>query len=148
MRIHHVARRSTGWNDASRDRVRDRAGEEVARVIASGALSRRGALAAASAVAVTVFCCLPFAAGIVGAGVAALGARLAPARPYLAVVSVGCLGYAFYQAYRRRAHCEGENCNAKTAGRFQRATVWLVALVVVLLLTFTWWASWLIYWTL
>ena len=116
---------------------------------APGAVSRRGALAAASAVAATVFCCLPFAAGVLGAGVAAIGARVAPARPYLAVVSLGFLGYAFYQAYRpRREQCEGENCNARATKRYQRATVWIVALVVVLLLTFTWWASWLIYWTL
>ena len=114
-----------------------------------GAVSQRGALAAASAVAATVFCCLPFAAGVLGAGVAAIGARVAPARPYLAVVSLGFLGYAFYQAYRpRRDRCEGENCGTRTTDRLQRAMVWLVAVMVTALLTFTWWASWLIYWTL
>jgi hypothetical protein len=59
-----------------------------------------GALGAAGTVAATIFCCLPFATGLIGAGVAAFGARFAPFQPYLAGLSLASLGYAFYQAYR------------------------------------------------
>ena len=112
-------------------------------------LSQGGALAAASTAAATIFCCLPFAAGVVGAGVAAFGARLAPLRPYLTGVSLALLALAFFQAYRPgAASCRGEECDAGRPRRYLRATVWVVGILVALLLTSTWWASWLIYWTL
>ncbi|MGH9330432.1 MAG: mercuric transporter MerT family protein, partial [Vicinamibacterales bacterium] len=62
--------------------------------------SEAGALTSAGTVAATIFCCLPFASGVLGAGLAAAGARFAPFRSYLAALSVTFLGYAFYQAYR------------------------------------------------
>ena len=42
-----------------------------------------GAIASAGTVAATIFCCLPFATGLIGAGVAAFGSRIAPFQPYL-----------------------------------------------------------------
>ena len=66
----------------------------------SAAWSQVGALTTSGTVAATIFCCLPFATGLIGAGVAAFGARFAPFRPYLVALSVAMLGYAFYQAYR------------------------------------------------
>lgn len=113
------------------------------------ALSNAGALTSAGVVAATIFCCLPFATGIVGASAAALGARFAAWQPYLATVSLGLLGFAFYQAYRRdAARCSGDRCDAPESRRYRIAAVWLVALAVVLLLTASWWANWVIYWTL
>jgi hypothetical protein len=38
---------------------------------------------------------LPFATGLIGAGVAAFVARFAPFQPYLAGLSLASLGYAF-----------------------------------------------------
>ena len=115
---------------------------------ARAGLSEGASLAAASTVAATVLCCLPFAAGIFGAGVAALGARVAPWRLYLAAISLGFLAYAFYRAYRRGAvACGPEGCSAQSM-RYRRVTVWLVAILVALLLTASSWTSWLIYWTL
>lgn len=108
-----------------------------------------GALTTAGTVAATVFCCLPFATGILGAGVAAFGARFVPFQPYLVALSLGLLGYAFYQAYRPgAAACVGERCDTSSTTRYRRAIVWLLAIIVLLLLTVSWWASWVIYWSL
>jgi mercuric ion transport protein len=108
-----------------------------------------GALGAAGTVAATIFCCLPFATGVIGAGMAALGAHFAPFQPYLAGLSLALLGYALYQAYRPGAVvCVGERCDAPSPLHYRRLTVWIMAVIVVLLLTASWWADWVIYWTL
>jgi hypothetical protein len=108
-----------------------------------------GALGAAGTVAATFFCCLPFATGIIGAGVAAFGARFAPFQSYLVTLSLASLAYAFYQAYRpRAAACIGQACELPSSVRDRRVTVWVMAVIVVLLLTASWWADWVIYWTL
>jgi mercuric ion transport protein len=108
-----------------------------------------GSLGAAGTVAATVFCCLPFATGIIGAGVAAFGARFAPFQPYLAGLSVATLGYAFHAAYQPDAVvCVGDRCDVPSSRRYRRFTVWIMAVAVVLLLTASWWAEWVIYWTL
>ena len=112
-------------------------------------LSSAGALTTAGAVAASIFCCLPFATGIIGAGVAAFGARFAPLQPYLATLSIALLGYAFYQAYRPDAMvCVGETYDVSTAVRYRRLGLWLATAGVALLLTAPWWANWAIYWTL
>jgi hypothetical protein len=64
-----------------------------------------GALGTAGTVAATIFCCLPFATGVIGSGAAALGARFAPFQPYLTALSLASLGYAFYQATGRAPSC-------------------------------------------
>jgi len=110
--------------------------------------SELGALTSAGTVAATILCCLPFATGIIGTGVAAVGARFVPCQPYLIGVSVVLLAYSFYQAYRRDAMCSANGCDLPTSARRRHITVWAVTLVVVGLLTVNWWASWLIYWTL
>ena len=108
-----------------------------------------GAVAAAGTVAATILCCLPFAAGIAGAGLAAIGARFAPVRPYLTAISLGCLGYAFYLTYQHRAvTCTPDGCEVQGRSRVRTVAVWIVAVLVVTLLTAPWWASWVIYWTL
>jgi hypothetical protein len=112
-------------------------------------LSEVGALSTAGTVAATIFCCLPFATGIVGASVAAYGARFAPLQPYLAAVSVGFLAYSFYQAYRPAAvACVPESCEVPRSLRSRRIALWLVTVLVALLLTAPWWANWVIYWSL
>jgi hypothetical protein len=110
--------------------------------------SELGALTSAGTVAATVLCCVPFATGVIGASVAALGVRFVRFQPYLVTVSVGLLTYAFYQAYRRDAACAADRCDLPAAVRRRRVVLWVVTVVVVGLLTVTWWSSWLIYWTL
>lgn len=110
--------------------------------------SEFGALTTASTVAVTIFCCLPFATGVVGASVAAFGARFAPFQPYFAGLSLGMLGYAFYQAYRPNALCAADRCDEPTSVRRRRIVLWIVTIAVVALLTASRWANWVIYWAL
>jgi len=52
-------------------------------------------LASAGTVAATILCCLPFATGIFGASVAAVGARFVAVQPYCIAVSLGLLAYSF-----------------------------------------------------
>ena len=107
-----------------------------------------GAVTSAGTVAATILCCLPFATGIVGASVAAVGARFVPFQPYLIAVSLSLLAYSFYQAYRRDATCAADGCDVPTSLRRRRITLWCVTVVVIGLVTANWWASWVIYWTL
>lgn len=110
--------------------------------------AQAGALTTAGTVAATILCCLPFATGVVGATLAAVGARFEPLRPYLIAISLGLLGYAFYAGYRRDTLCAHGSCETPARRRARRIVVWLVAAAVVLLLTASWWANWVIYWTL
>ena len=110
--------------------------------------SEVGALTSAGTVAATILCCLPFATGIIGASVAALGARFVRFQPYLIGVSLSLLAYSFYQAYRRDATCAADGCDVPKSVRRRRITLWFVSIVVVGFLTANWWASWLIYWSL
>jgi len=106
-----------------------------------------GALTTAGAAAATILCCLPFATGIIGAGVAAVGAQFAPFQPYLVATSVAFLAFAFYRAYRSEPSCADDPCAPSVVRRPRRA-VWVVAVAVTLLLTFEWWVNWVIYWML
>src|SRR5262249_47715701 len=110
--------------------------------------SEVGALTTAGTVAATIFCCLPFATGVVGAAVAAFGARLMPLQPLFIGLSVSSLAYSFYQAYQPGAACATDNCDVPAALRRRRVVLWLVTLAVVAMLTAKWWANWAIYWTL
>lgn len=107
-----------------------------------------GAITSAGTVAATIFCCLPFATGLIGASVAALGARVAPFQPYLIGLSVASLAYSFYEAYRPDPACEGDACEPRASRRGRRVMVWLVAVFVGLFLTASWWADSVIYWML
>jgi mercuric ion transport protein len=112
-------------------------------------LSEAGAITSAGTVAATIVCCLPFASGVVGAGVAAFGAQFAPFRPYFTGLSLASLGYAFYQTYRPGpARCDGGHC--ETLGRLRRRRLALfgITTLVLLLLSSSLWANWILYWTL
>jgi len=110
--------------------------------------SEIGALSTAGTVAATILCCVPFATGLLGAALAAFGARVAPFQPYLTAASLGLLGYAFYQAYRRDPACPAGACDRPSSLRRRRIVLWIVSAVVVALLTAEWWANWVIYWSL
>ena len=111
--------------------------------------SEAGAVTTAGTAAATIFCCLPFASGVVGASVAAAGARVAPIRSHLVVLSVAFLGYAFYQVYRRKpADCNDESCDTPITLSRRRLAFWVIAVLVASLLTASWWVNWIIYWTL
>lgn len=105
-----------------------------------------GALAAAAAPSLLWVCCLPLAAGLLGAGAAGLGARLAPLRPLLSVIALLCLAVAFRFAYRPSPCGPDAFCRVSVSPRRQRAALWAVALVTLLLLSIPYWSSWIIYW--
>ena len=107
-----------------------------------------GALTTAGTVAATIFCCLPFATGVVGAAVAAFGARLMPLQPVFMGLSLTALAYSFYQAYRPGATCSADGCDVPAALRRRRLVLWVVTMAVVAMLTANWWANWAIYWSL
>ena len=107
-----------------------------------------GALTTAGTVAATIFCCLPFATGVVGTAVAAFGARLMPLQPLFIGLSLSSLAYSFYATYRPGATCSANNCDVPAALRRRRLVLWLVTLAVVVMLTANWWANWAIYWSL
>ena len=107
-----------------------------------------GALTTAGTVAATIFCCLPFATGVVGAALAAFGARLMPLQPVFVGLSLSSLAFSFYQAYRPGATCSSDGCDVSTALRRRRVVLWVVAVAVVAMLTANWWANWAIYWSL
>ncbi len=110
--------------------------------------SELGALATAGTVAATIFCCLPFATGVLGATLAAFGARLVPMQPLFVGLSLSALAYSFYQAYRPGVTCSAEGCDVSTALRRRRLVLWVVAFAVIAMLTANWWAHWVIYWSL
>lgn len=65
-------------------------------------------------------------------------------RPYLLTVTFGLLAVGFYFAYRRpHEACEaGSVCERTPAGRWNRAVLWLVAVVVVVLAAFPHYSGW------
>ena len=86
-------------------------------------------------------CCLgPLAILALGAGGAWAGqlAAMEIYRPLFSVASFLFLGLAFYRVYRKRrmeACASGESCGSR-GKRKERIAVWLVATLVVLLLSF------------
>ena len=73
----------------------------------------------------------------VGGGWATHLIALEPYSPYLTALTMLFLGAAFYKLYlRRRACAPGDACATDHVIRNQRIMFWLVALPVVLLLTF------------
>lgn len=73
----------------------------------------------------------------VGGGWASHLIAFEPYSPYLTGLTVLFLGAAFYNLYlRRRACAPGESCATDRVIRNQRIMFWLVALPVVVLLTF------------
>lgn len=109
-----------------------------------------GAMLPALGVALTWFCCLPIAAGALGAGAATIGVVLTPLRLYLAVLAVALLGLAFSQAYkpRRKVCSPAQSCALPQRRTRQRVVLWLITLCTLALLTMGAWSSWVIYWTL
>jgi hypothetical protein len=109
-------------------------------------LSEAGALASAGTVAATILCCLPFATGALGAGIAAYGARFEPFRPYLTIFSLACVAFVLVETYRPSAsRCGPDGCRVARPTVARQVFVWLLTIAVVLMLTTQWWVSELIY---
>jgi len=107
-----------------------------------------GATVSAFGVGLTTLCCLPIALGGAGLGAAALGAALAPWRPWLTAAALLLLGAAFYWSYRRRGCRPGESCEPRANRWRQRVVLGATAALTLGMLTLDRWASWIIYWSL
>lgn len=103
-----------------------------------------GVGAVVAALGASLCCILPVAVAILGVGSAALGAKLEFLRPWMSGATVLILGFAFYRAYRP-PRCEpGQACAEPTNRRRQRAILWVVAVLAILLLAFPYYVSWLL----
>jgi len=78
--------------------------------------------------------------GIGGAWIATL-TRLEPWRPLFVVLTLALLGLSWRRLYHQPIACElGKPCATDAVRRRQRLFFWLVAVPVLLLLTFPWYA--------
>ena len=84
------------------------------------------------AAAVGLCCTVPWAVTIFGVTGAVAFARLAFLLPYAVIGAAGCLGLAFWWAYRRPTTCADGSC-APPARRGLRLFVWIAAWVVATL---------------
>ncbi len=112
---------------------------------------RKGLAASVIAALAASICCIgPIAAAFLGFTSLAALVKYEPLRPVFSVVTLGFLGSAFYQAYRKRPaeDCEpGSVCAAHGPARVQRINriaLWLVTSVVLIILTFPTWSTWLL----
>jgi mercuric ion transport protein len=90
--------------------------------------------AVGSAIAAS-FCCLgPLLLAVLGLGGGALFVRFAPYRPLFAVLTVLCLGGAFYLSYRRSPSDEcGPGTACARSGKRRRTGLWIATAFVVVL---------------
>jgi len=102
-----------------------------------------------SAIAASICCIGPLAAAFLGlTGLGAL-VKYEVYRPYFAALTLALLAGAFYLRYRPKAAAPcspGSLCAEAGPHRVQRlsrAVLWLVTAIVLLVLTFPSWSSWI-----
>jgi copper chaperone CopZ len=97
-----------------------------------------------AAVTASLCCILPLIAAVIGFTGFAASQFFERWRPYLLAVTFGLLAVGFYLAYRRpREACEvGSVCERTPIGRWNRAALWLVAVLVVVLAAFPYYSGW------
>ena len=97
-----------------------------------------------AAVTASLCCILPLIAAVLGFTGFAAPQFFEHWRPYFLGVTFGLLAVGFYVAYRRpRGACEaGSVCARTPMGRWNRAALWLVAVSVVVLAAFPYYAGW------
>ena len=100
-----------------------------------------GALAAVGASLCCVGPLVLVTLGIGGAWISSLS-RLEPLRPVFIVATLGLLAWAWHKLYRAPEVCEpGKVCADPKVRPRQRVIFWIVSLVLVLLLSFPFYAS-------
>ncbi len=102
--------------------------------------------AVVGALAASLCCILPLVAIVLGVSSFAASEFFARWRPYLLAVTFGLLALGFYLAYRPRGEvCEtGSACARTTIGRWNRAGLWLVTLLVVVFAAFPYYSGWIV----
>lgn len=99
---------------------------------------------ALAAIGASLCCVAPLVLVSLGVGGAWLSTltRLDPLRPFFIVLALGLLALAAHKLYRRPAVCApGQVCADAGVLRRQRLFFWWVAVPLLLLLAFPWYAS-------
>ena len=107
----------------------------------------RSRLAAAAgllgAMLASTCCIVPLVLVLLGASGAWIGTltELKAYQPVFVALTVACLGFGFWAAYRRPAEsCEvDESCGTPASQRLVRATLWAAAILLLLALTTDYW---------
>lgn len=86
-------------------------------------------LGALASVIAASSCCLPLLPFLFAAGTAGVSAFVGRARPYLLIVSMLLIGFAFYKSWRAK------QCNCKPS-RISTFLLWFSAIVVFLFIFF------------
>ena len=113
-------------------------------------LARSGmAVSVVAALGASICCIGPIVAVTFGMTSLAALARYEPLRPVFTAVTLVFLGLGFYSTYRRRpAACEPDSvCAAHDPDRVQRINrivLWVVAGIVLVVLTFPTWSAWVL----
>jgi len=96
-----------------------------------------------AAIGASLCCVAPLVLLSIGVGGAWVGSltALEPYRPIFIIATVALLGFTGWRLYRREDDCApGEACANPAVKRRQRLIFWLVALPVLALLAFPWYA--------
>lgn len=99
---------------------------------------------ALAAIGASLCCVAPLVLVSLGLGGAWLSTltQLEPYRPIFVVLTLGLLSFAWVKLYRQPAVCApGRACADGAVQRRQRFIFWSVAALLLLLLTFPWYAS-------
>jgi mercuric ion transport protein len=104
-------------------------------------------IAAVGAALVASLCCIgPVLFVTVGVG-AGLAATFEPLRPFFIVVTILCLGVAFYIVYARKkpvvidtAGADAASCAVPVASRREKVILWSATIVAATLVTFPQWS--------
>src|SRR5262245_26620132 len=105
----------------------------------SGAVTTTGSLISAILSFLPLSCCVfPVAFSFLGAGGLAFAMSLMPYRSYFVALTLLFLGAGFYLAYRpEKVECApGAVCGSPRSRKLQRASLWLVTVLTLILLAF------------
>ncbi len=109
----------------------------------------KGSLIAAifAAIAASLCCFGPLVLLLLGFSGAWIGTLtiLEPYRIYTIGITLVFMGYAFYKLYIKYPGCElAGTCPLPKTVYYQRIIFWVIAVIILLLLTIPWYAQWLL----
>ena len=113
-------------------------------------LARAGMVGSVAAAFGASVCCIgPIVAAMFGMTSLAALVKYEPLRPFFASVTVVLLIAAFYATYRKRpaeACASGSACDVRPDRwrRTNRITLWITAVLALIVLTFPTWSTWLL----
>jgi copper chaperone CopZ len=87
---------------------------------------------------VASLCCIgPVVVALIGVGSIGAFSVFESYRPYLIAMTAILLGVAFYLTYRKReVRCEDGTCKVESAGKWNKAAVWVATFLATMAITF------------